>query len=198
MQEAHEFVDAFMQDREKLAALPDGTRELVRSDALARLSQQNPIIVAPTLDDDQHKAAFLVGRGWKFSQAEEDLGLDSGDLIKFHQESAEFRHAIDYYRDLTREEIGGLVNQWLTFLLSDDETIPDARLLSLAQKVGVYPDEKKMAEVDAMLKFEQIEAARDIGRVPRARMLGLNVEAVGAALEGEFEVIEDKEDEVTE
>ena len=158
--------------------------------ALERLEDTAQMQIGKGLTALQHQVAVIHGRGVEFSTIAQRLGVNNSDLHEWFQSIPVFRAAIDYYRTMQMEEIGGKVRSTVDRMLGDESLSPKelAAILRVGEKIGATPAERKDKEIDFRVRMETAEMTAG-ALSGKGGSRGLSRVRVVSVEEGEFEVV---------
>lgn len=192
--EQFELAQAIVEDVEQIQTAievggTDKETAVFRS-ALARLEDSAPMQIGRGLTALQHQVAVIHGRGVPFSTIAERLGIRLSDLHEWHQAVPTFRHAVDYYRTMQQDEIGGRVRASVDRMLQDESLSAKeiAAILRIGEKIGATPAERRDKDIDFRVRLET--AAMTAGALARSGgSRGLSRPRIVEAEDAEFEVV---------
>jgi hypothetical protein len=148
---------------ERIAALPAGISD--DESIVAVTFEDTPLVrrIAEDLTLPQHEVAFLVGRGMSLMEAGRLAGLDDpADAQIWLQSNRGFQRAIEFYKSLAEEEIGGAVRRELAILLdNEDLDVKDKTgVIRVAANVSMQPHARWRDRARLGVEKERLELQR--------------------------------------
>lgn len=155
--------------------------------ALAIIQDTLPLAASQNLTPSQHKAAFLVGCGVEWSEAERLLRLKPGTVLNWRETMPEFRGCAKYYRDVKTEEIQGKVLRNIELLIGDPNLDPKVMtsVVAVAQKLASDASRDRLAQAQIALQVEALNRQDQGPQRPRG------LAGAPRVVDAEYEVVED-------
>ena len=177
---------------ERVNALPANDDLLNKEVALQRITDSVILSIGKTLTPLQNQAAYLLGVGFEFAKAATAIGIDLATLFEWHQTLPDFRRSYEYYKEMAEKDIGSAARREIQILLEDDSIATKDRisLIKIMSDIGKEPDKRWADKIGIMQKQQQIEQNAKQGRI-----LNLRIDVPKEAIDADFEVIEDEDEE---
>lgn len=183
LERSEQLIDSVEEAR---TAIVPVVQDLSRT-ALAVLQDTLPFMLTQDLSPAQHRAAFLVGSGVELEEAAKMISLPYSTLLRWRQESADFRRSVTYYRGLKTEELQGKLIRNIEVLIDDPALDEKAKvsLLGVAQRLVSEHGRERLAQAQIMVQIESLN--RQGEGAPRPTGLSYAPQIVDA----DFTVLED-------
>lgn len=176
----------------RTAIVPAVANNNLAQTALSIIQDTLPFVVSAELTPAQHRAAFLIGCGVEWQEAEEMLRLPVGKILEWRQSIPGFRTCVHYYRDVKTEQIQGKMIRNVELLIDDPDLDCKIKtsLLSVAQKLVSDSSRDRLAQAQIALQVEALNRQT----VGVFRPVGLT--HAPKVIEGDFsEIIEEEQDD---
>ena len=177
---------------ERVNSLPASDDLLNKEMALQRVTDSVILSIGKTLTPLQNQAAYLLGVGFEFAKAAAAVGIDLSTLFEWHQTLPDFRRSYSYYQDMAEKDIGSAARREIQILLEDDSIATKDRisLIKIMSDIGKEPDKRWADKIGILQKQQQIEQNAKQGRI-----LNLRIDVPKEAIDADFTVIEDEDEE---